>query len=411
MNHLKSLTVAGAACLALLSAGPAVAQNDTDSVYGTVMGAWNYPDAQRDAKFGLGLDLGLGIPLTRLLNLELNGFTYGSERESDEEHDFHHGLGINLMLETSNNWLRPFVIGGIGATVEDVQGEPETYGYFNLGLGGVADLPADNLSLRLDIRYVGVVDGQVTRPEVDGGGELLSDVRYNFGLQFAFDSSDPAPKPAPVAVQSNSADSDGDGVIDANDRCPDTIAGTVVDPAGCPLDADGDGVADAYDRCPNTAAGNAVGPNGCALITDADNDGVADAADQCPGTPQGFGVDASGCVIEQTVVLRTIGFELNSDRLTFNARRVLLDVANALKQQGNLGVAVEGHTDSLGSEAYNLELSQRRANSVIAYLAQQGVDASRLEAMGYGESRPVADNETADGREQNRRVEFRIVGR
>ena len=111
------------------------------------------------------------------------------------------------------------------------------------------------------------------------------------------------------------------------------------------------------------------------------------------------------------MVLRTVGFELNSDRLTFNARRVLLDVANALKQQAGLDVAVEGHTDSLGSDDYNQKLSQRRANAVIAYLVQQGIDATRLKAVGHGESRPVASNETADGREQNRRVEFKIVGR
>ena len=409
MNHLKSLTVAGTACLALLLTTPAIADEAADAVYGTVMGAWTYPDAERDSQFGLGLDLGIGIPLSSRLNLELNGFTYGTERESDEEHDFHHGLGINLMYETMDSWLRPILIGGIGATVEDVQGEPETYGYFNLGLGGIADLPADNLSLRLDIRYFGVVDGQTTRPEVQDGGELLSDVRYNFGLQFAFASSERAPKPAPVAVQSS--DSDADGVEDARDRCPGTAPGTVVDPNGCPLDSDGDGVADAYDRCPNTEAGLAVGPNGCALNNDEDNDGIANDADQCPGTPQGFRVDASGCVVEQTVVLRTVGFELNSDRLTFNARRVLLDVANALKQQAGLDVAVEGHTDSLGSDDYNQKLSQRRANAVIAYLVQQGIDATRLKAVGHGESRPVASNETADGREQNRRVEFKIVDR
>ncbi len=403
MNHAKSLTAAGLACLAFLYTGAAASEDARDPIYGTVMGAWTYPDADRDSRFGLGVDLGLGIPLSPKLNLEINGFTYGSERQSDQEHDFHHGLGVNLMYEFINGWLRPIVIGGLGATIEDVQGDPETYGYFNLGFGGIADLPVDNLSLRMDIRYVGVVEGSVERPSVNGQEQLLGDVRYNFGLQFAFAQHEPLPPPAP-------ADSDGDGVVDPADRCPNTPPGVAVDAVGCPLDSDGDGVTDGNDQCPHTPAGIAVGPDGCPLNNDHDGDGIVDASDQCPGTPAGFRVDGTGCVVQQTVTLHSIGFEFNSDRLTFNARRVLGDIARALTQQPDLIVEVAGHTDALGSATYNLELSKRRAQAVVDYLAEQGVDPARLKAVGYGESRPVASNETADGREQNRRVEFRILG-
>jgi OOP family OmpA-OmpF porin len=197
-------------------------------------------------------------------------------------------------------------------------------------------------------------------------------------------------------------DSDGDGVPDERDQCPNTPAGVAVDASGCPLDTDGDGVPDYMDECPGTPAGVEVNASGCPL--DSDGDGVPDYMDQCPNTPAGAEVNALGC--EADVVLRDVHFEFDSATLTSDAERVLDGVADKLSANENVSVRLEGHTDSIGSEAYNLDLSQRRAESVKEYLASQGVSPSRMRAIGYGEEQPIATNETAAGRAQNRRVEL-----
>ncbi|SEK28449.1 OmpA family protein [Halomonas daqiaonensis] len=181
--------------------------------------------------------------------------------------------------------------------------------------------------------------------------------------------------------------------------CADTSPAPV-EPA--PRDTDGDGVNDANDQCPGTPAGVAVDAVGCPL--DSDNDGVPDFQDQCPGTPAGVEVNALGC--EEDLVLRDVNFEFDSATLTMGAEQILADVAQKLRSNENVRVRIEGHTDSRGSEAYNQDLSQRRADSVADFLARQGVDMERMRTIGYGESQPVATNDTEAGRAMNRRVEL-----
>lgn len=206
-------------------------------------------------------------------------------------------------------------------------------------------------------------------------------------------------------------DSDGDGVVDAQDKCEDTAAGTKVDATGCPIDSDKDGVVDAADRCSDTPAGTKVDGSGCP-ITDSDSDGIADSNDKCPGTPAGMLVGPNGCLVlfaggKENVVLQGVSFQTGSSRLTLDARKVLDFVAQSLKANPDINVEIQGYTDSQGSDAVNRRLSQARAQSVRAYLVQKGVGADRLTARGYGESNPIADNSTAEGREQNRRVELK----
>ncbi len=206
-------------------------------------------------------------------------------------------------------------------------------------------------------------------------------------------------------------DSDGDGVVDAQDKCEDTPAGTKVDATGCPIDSDKDGVVDAADRCPDTPPGAKVDGSGCP-ITDSDGDGIADSNDKCPGTPAGMLVGPNGCLVlfaenKESVVLQGVTFQTGSSRLSIDARKVLDFVAQSLKANPDISVEVQGYTDSQGSNAVNQRLSQARAQSVRAYLIQKGVSAGRLTARGYGESNPIADNSTAQGREQNRRVELK----
>ena len=206
-------------------------------------------------------------------------------------------------------------------------------------------------------------------------------------------------------------DSDGDGVTDDLDQCPGTPAGTEVDATGCPivLDSDGDGVNDDQDKCPGTPAGTTVGSDGCAL--DSDGDGVIDDNDQCPGTPAGVEVEANGCpkVGETLMTLEGVNFDFDSDNLTYESQAKLDEAVATLNANSLVNVQVVGHTDSRGSESYNQGLSERRAAAVADYLTNNGVSGSRLSSAGMGESQPVADNSTEDGRYQNRRVELVVV--
>ena len=144
---------------------------------------------------------------------------------------------------------------------------------------------------------------------------------------------------------------------------------------------------------------------------DDDGDGVPNSRDRCPGTPMGTEVDARGCPIEKQapIVLKGVTFEFDSARLTSQAEGRLDNVAEALQSSASMSVRVSGHTDSIGSDSYNKQLSQDRADSVKRYLVDQGIESTRLTTMGYGESRPVASNDTAAGRAQNRRVELDVM--
>ncbi len=172
-------------------------------------------------------------------------------------------------------------------------------------------------------------------------------------------------------------------------------------------DSDGDGVPDSRDKCPNTPKGVGVDANGCPV--DSDGDGVPDYLDQCPGTPAGAKVDANGCEI-----IASMSIQVTADHFDFDSavlKRKMLDelddvAANVKASKGNEMLEIVGHTDSTGPEAYNLGLSERRAQSAANYLEGKGVSMSRITVKGMGESAPVASNATREGRAMNRRVEI-----
>jgi OOP family OmpA-OmpF porin len=137
---------------------------------------------------------------------------------------------------------------------------------------------------------------------------------------------------------------------------------------------------------------------------DQDKDGVLDNVDKCPDTPPGVAVDAFGCTRKGSITLEGVTFELNSARLTPDSQEVLNGVAADLKKYPRLKIELQGHTDSSGSDQYNLKLSQQRADSVRIYLMDQGVPGGQLTARGYGETQPIEDNKTEAGRSLNRRV-------
>ena len=145
-----------------------------------------------------------------------------------------------------------------------------------------------------------------------------------------------------------------------------------------------------------------------AAVVDSDGDGVPDGADKCPGSPSNKPVDADGCTII-SVVLDDVQFELNSSELTPDSSASLDKVVNAMNEYPDLQIEVQAHSDSMGAEAYNQSLSEKRASSVRDYLIGAGIAANRIEAKGYGESKPIADNSTSEGRAKNRRVELKVI--
>ncbi len=144
---------------------------------------------------------------------------------------------------------------------------------------------------------------------------------------------------------------------------------------------------------------------------DTDGDGVLNEVDECPDSEPGAAVDSRGCIVQAEIQLPDVRFETNSDRLRPGAERTLNNAADTLIRNPGLLTEVAGYTDSRGDANYNRGLSERRAKTVRDYLLERGVDANQLTWRGHGESNPIADNETAAGREINRRVVLIILER
>lgn len=190
---------------------------------------------------------------------------------------------------------------------------------------------------------------------------------------------------------------------DMGDFVKNVFLAEAVAPVAEPVDSDGDGVTDDLDRCPDTPKGVTVDAQGCAL--DSDGDGVADYLDKCPNTPKGATVDARGCWTYAAMVM----FDFDSAEIKSEAYPMLDEAALILKKNPEIKVEIDGHTDNIGSAAYNMNLSERRAKSVMDYFVDKGIESERLTIKGFGFTRPAASNDTEQGRAKNRRVELTPV--
>jgi outer membrane protein OmpA-like peptidoglycan-associated protein len=269
---------------------------------------------------------------------------------------------------------------------------------------------------------------------------------FGFGMEKTRKKYEPVDEPP--------ADRDGDGIPDANDACPEVVGVADADPLkhGCPPDRDADGVLDQSDACPNVPGVASADPakNGCPPPGDRDGDGVTDDVDACPdlagvadadpaknGCPpdtdgDGFRDDQDACPEEkgvddpdptkrgcpklvrvtdkEIVILEQVQFDTGKATIKPESDELLTSVANVLKEHPEiLKLEVQGHTDNRGSKQLNKKLSQDRAESVKKALESRGVEATRLLAHGYGPDKPIADNGTEEGRQQNRRVQFVVT--
>ena len=386
------------ACAAvLLWAGSAVAVNvdGHDGMYGFGGGVFELSDSNRDSDDGVGLHLGLGIPFANREGEALELTLMALERDRD-------GGGSDDQRSIFANWVKdfgesdlplgakPFFLLGAGAVQEDVAGDD----HIHFGLDGGVGALFPFLDWGWAIRAEALAQAQLNDESVPDEDYLL-DFQLRLGLHIPFDGrySDNAPEPVPPAPE-----------------CATRVVDPVTGRADCISDSDRDGVADTLDQCPGTPSGTAADAKGCSItgVVDSDGDGVLDEADACPGTVVGMVVDATGCLVEQSITLRAINFETSSARLMSDSRVALDDVARTLKNQRNLNAEIIGHTDDVGNDGFNLMLSQQRAESVRQHLIGKGVAPERLVAIGLGETQPIADNTSEEGRVANRRVEFKV---
>lgn len=224
------------------------------------------------------------------------------------------------------------------------------------------------------------------------------------------DKDDACPNQAGLSQFKGCPDTDGDGIADKDDKCP-TVAG-LPELNGCPKakdpDADGDGIPDKDDLCP-TKAGLAAF-KGC---PDTDGDGVSDNVDKCitekgPVTNQGCPEIKQEDKQVITEAMGAVQFETGSAVLKKESYAVLDKVVVILNKYSNYSCSIEGHTDNVGADASNLALSEKRAKACYDYIVGKGISAARLSHRGFGETRPLYDNNTEVGRAKNRRTEFNL---
>jgi len=385
-------------------------------------------DDGRVADDDAGVTLAIGRTLNANWDAQISFFGSEHDRAGDDSLELQgFGLSVNRVFYREGR-VNPFLTLGV-ASVNTIlkPGADEDNVTALYGAGLLITLGPDRddgsaMQLRADLgaRY-GLSD------EDGAGNEKPVDYVAGIGVQYSWggssrksadsdgdgvvDGTDQCPgTPAGRAVDSSGCplplDDDADGVNNDFDKCPGTPAGAKVDASGCELDSDGDGVGDGHDQCPNTPAGAKVDEKGCEL--DSDGDGVTDSQDKCPDTPKGDRVDAVGCSFKEEIKLPGVAFETGKAELKPDSLAALEVAIATLKRYPELNVEVAGHTDSRGSDAFNLDLSGRRADTVLKYLQDAGV-TNAITARGYGERQPVASNNDDDGRQQNRRVVLRVL--
>jgi OOP family OmpA-OmpF porin len=330
----------------------------------------------------------------------------------------------------------PYALAGVGYQSADADEGPQYVRFTGKGSNPTATFGLGLLWRMGESRYSIRVEHRA-RVAFDGY-KNLTDQLSTFGLQYDFgkrrDAGVPAPTnvdtdgdgvldmwdacadtPRGVAVTSRGcpienidrADDDQDRVLNSVDECPDTPLGTPVDQRGCSQDSDMDGVPTDKDRCPNSRMGAEVNIYGCE--NDNDKDGVPDHRDSCLFTRPGVRTDVRGCEIKDIISLPGVNFETGEDILIFGTEYLLEEAANTLIKYPELQIEVAGHSDNVGDAKANEGLSERRAKTVRAILIRMGVAEERLTFKGYGETQPIGDNSTAEGRAINRRVELRLI--
>jgi OmpA-OmpF porin, OOP family len=378
----------------------------------------------RDMKPGIGFHYFKGITnhidLAAMLGGSFVNYPMPNKVFSGEKLLLEASATVNLKLTNENYWVQPYLIAGMGA-----HKYRSYYGAFlPLGVGFKINF-FDEAALFMNSTYRVPVTTETAN--------------YHFQHSLGIAGAIGKKKEPPVIVPPPPPDTDGDGIIDPDDKCP-TVPG-IAKYQGCPIpDTDKDGINDEEDKCP-TVPGLAR-YQGCP-VPDTDKDGINDEDDKCPtvagvaryqGCPvpdtDGDGLndeedkcptlagprENQGCpVISEEVKKRVdvaaknILFVTGSYKLVASSYKGLNDVVKIMQENPEMKLSIEGHTDWVGADDYNQTLSENRAGAVRTYIVSKGIDESRITSAGYGETRPIADNNTASGRQKNRRVEMTLT--
>lgn len=376
MRASSVLTLMGAACIAVSAQA---AEYKEMRPYFTESLTYTFADSGRGAENAWGGYFGLGSALTEYWGIEAGLFyqKFPMDVPGDPNSWEEWGLEANALYFYSRKpSFSPYFKVGLGTAFSDLEvsgagSNDANQPFYQAGIGFMSAFKYFTLRGDLAYRYT---DAKFT------GFDAFSEPQLRLGIAIPLGKAE---MPKDEEVTAPVTDSDGDGVNDDRDQCPGSPRGVRVDAKGCPIDSDGDGVADYLDKCPATPAGTPVDSSGCPLATKVDRK------------------------------FEDVNFGFDRYDLTEYARVTLdktaAEISKMVAENPDVRIEVDGHTDSIGTNEYNQALGERRASAVKEYLIRKGISGDVITTRSFGETQPIATNDTAKGRLLNRRTEIRAT--
>ncbi|MBU2502570.1 OmpA family protein [bacterium] len=390
MNPRTGLILTALAAALLVQAAGAT-DFEEKRFYVTPFVGWTFFDNERLFQSGRNLNDDVyfggraGVRLTDLLWFDLAGGYTGTKDCADCTESWTHFSGNLMLSPATSKTVNPFFsLGGGWSTSKHTVGPSDDAATFEAALGMRVRLN-ETFGLRLEARNV------LARPDAGWSKAHIDDVVVGAGLTLGFGGGQAKEVPARI-VSPYDGDDDGDGVSNSRDNCPGTPHGCLVDVHGCQIDSDGDGVCDGLDQCPSTPTGTLVDDQGCPIDTRRLEMELLDTG---------------------KIRLTNVQFDFDESSIRPDAFAVLDSVGKVLTKWPGLDIQIDAYADSRGTDAYNYDLSQRRAESVRSYLLEHfpQFEPAQLKSRSYGETNPLVPNTSEANMQKNRRVEFIVLNK